>query len=84
MDDPPTITVRVIILGQAIRWIDLPSVTTLGVALELAGVDVAGKDVHINGRPAALDMTLAHHDVVTAIPRVRGGYIRTLRFRILA
>lgn len=73
MDDTSVITIRAIVLGQAVHWIDLASGSTLVGALERAGIEVAGRDVHLNGHPTDLEATLSHDDVITVIPRVRGG-----------
>lgn len=64
---------RVVVLGRSVRRVPVTPGTALRVLLEAAEVDPAGRDLHVNGRPAALDTPIQAGDLVTVIPRVRGG-----------
>jgi hypothetical protein len=70
-DDAPV--ARVVVLGRSVRRVAFQPGATLGQVLAEAGIDTAGRDLHVNGRPAGTDTTLADGDLVTVIPRVRGG-----------
>lgn len=73
MTDRAGIAVRVVVLGRSVRRVVCPAGSTLARLLELSGVETAGRDVNVNGRPAEPSSTLADGDLVTVIPRVRGG-----------
>ena len=71
VDEAPI--VRVVVLGRSVRRVPFRPGATLGGVLAGAGIDTAGRDLHVNGRPAGPDTPLADGDLVTVIPRVRGG-----------
>lgn len=73
MDKSDSFDVRVIVLGQSVQHINCPAGASLEAVLDGAAVATAGKDVRVNGHPADPETTLASGDVVTIIPRVRGG-----------
>ena len=64
---------RVVVLGRSVRRVPVAPGMELRALLEAAEVDSAGRDLHVNGRPADLATPVAPGDLVTVIPRVRGG-----------
>ena len=67
------IEIRVVVLGRAVMRVPCPEGTPLAALIEAAGIEVGGRDVHVNGRARSLDQPLEDGDLVTVIPRVRGG-----------
>jgi sulfur carrier protein ThiS len=67
------IEIRVVVLGRSVRRLPCAPGTPLAALLESAGIEVGGRDVHVNGHPGAPDQPLADGDLVTVIPRIRGG-----------
>jgi hypothetical protein len=65
--------VRVVVLGRSVRRIPVAPGMTLRALLEAGDIDPAGRDLHANGRAATLDTPVFAGDLVTIIPRVRGG-----------
>jgi hypothetical protein len=68
-----TDVVRVVVLGRSVRRVPVVPGTSLGVLLEEADIDAGGRDLHVNGRAADLDTPVSPGDLVTVIPRIRGG-----------
>ena len=73
MAERPPIEIRVVVLGRSVLRVPCEPGTSLAAVLEAAGIEPAGRDVHVNGRPSALEDALDDGDLVTVIPRVRGG-----------
>ena len=69
---PKQIVVRLARLGDSIREISVAQGSTLGQVLEAAGLDV-GVDVRLNGRQAGVNDTVHMGDLITIVPRIRGG-----------
>jgi len=68
------VKVRILQLGRKVIDYEATGGATLGAALEGAGVAAAqGMDLRINSQPATLDTPLNEGDVVTVIPRIKGG-----------
>jgi molybdopterin converting factor small subunit len=65
--------VRVVVLGRSVRRLAFRPGATLRDVLDDAAIDTAGRDLHVNGRPADLNAVIGDGDLVTVIPRVRGG-----------
>lgn len=66
--------VRILQLGRKVVDYQGPEGATLATAL--AAVDIVagqGMDLRINTNPATLDAVLNQGDVVTIIPRIKGG-----------
>jgi hypothetical protein len=72
MAEREAIRVRLVVLGQGVRVVACPSSAAIDEVLAAAGVDATGKDVRVNGRPAT-ESQVTDGDLVTVIPRVRGG-----------
>ena len=68
------VRVRILQLGRGVREHAGPPGLTLGAALGAVGLAGAtGLDVRVNGAPAEGDTVLRDGDVVTLIPRIKGG-----------
>ena len=66
--------VRILQLGRKVLDYEGKEGATLEAVLAEAGVSVAqGMDVRVNSQPAELDALLRQGDVVTVIPRIKGG-----------
>lgn len=65
---------RVLQLGRRVLSFAGDPGLTVGVAVAGVGLaTAAGLDVRVNGSPATADTLLRDGDVVTLIPRIRGG-----------
>ena len=71
--DEPRIRIRIVELGRAVRVAFEPPGATLSDVLSRNGIDPAGRDVRVAGRPATGSDVLSDGDLVTVIPRIRGG-----------
>lgn len=70
----PTIRVRVLQLGRRVLQHTGPAGLTVAAALEGVGLGAAeGLDLRVNGASAGQDTVLRDGDVVTLIPRIKGG-----------
>lgn len=68
-----TIKVRIVQLGKGIfEYVAEPGVT-VGAGLTRAGIDATRMEVRVSGRRATLDTPLTDGDLVTIIPRIKGG-----------
>lgn len=52
---------------------DAPQGATIESVLAEAAIDTRGMDVHVNGEAAEPNRVLLHDDVLTVIPRIKGG-----------
>jgi hypothetical protein len=75
--------VRVLQLGRRVLGYAGAAGLTVQEALDALGMSVAaGVDLRVNGRPATGASVLSDGDVVTLIPRIKGGHTSPrLRFR---
>jgi sulfur carrier protein ThiS len=73
MAEDRAIEIRVVVLGRAVLRVPCPEGTSLEALIDAAGVDRAGRDIHVNGHARPLDQPVEDGDLVTVIPRVRGG-----------
>jgi hypothetical protein len=64
---------RIVVLGRSVRRVPVAPGMDLRAVLASADVDPGGRDLHVNGRAADLDTPVEAGDLVTVIPRVRGG-----------
>jgi molybdopterin converting factor small subunit len=68
--------VRVLQLGRRVLTHAGATGLTVQGTLDALGLSAAtGTDVRVNGRPATGDSPLADGDVVTLIPRIKGGRV---------
>ena len=65
--------IRLLRLGSAAHSLDLALGASLQSALEAAGLGSDGFDLTLNGLSTTADAALAEGDVVTMIPRIKGG-----------
>ena len=66
--------IRVLQLGRKVMDYDGPDGATIGAALEALSVTAGqGMDLRVNSQTATADTTLREGDVVTLIPRIKGG-----------
>jgi sulfur carrier protein ThiS len=67
------ISVQVASVGGSSRSLHARGGITLGDLLKQAGINPTGHDIRVNGPAASLDHVLEDGDVVTIIPKIRGG-----------
>ena len=72
MPEPAIVRVRLVVLGRGVELVEAEPGMTVMAALERAGVEASGKDIRVNG-VAVADAPLNDGDLVTVIPRIRGG-----------
>lgn len=72
------IRVRILQLGRRVVEHAAPPGATLAATLEAAGFGALplGIDVRVNGAPAPASLPLQNRDVVTLVPRIKGGRAR--------
>jgi hypothetical protein len=75
MPEPIRVRVRLVVLGRGVELVDAESGMSAATLLERVGVDGSGKDIRVNGLASA-DAALTDGDLVTVIPRIRGGVRR--------
>jgi molybdopterin converting factor small subunit len=69
-----SIRVRVLQLGRRVmQHTGAPGITIERLLEEVGLTAAPGLDVRVNGRSAPLENTLNDGDVVTLIPRIKGG-----------
>lgn len=68
-----TITVKVGRFGNPPREYTLPRNTTVGDALQEAGIDYDSGNVHVGGNPANEDSLLDDGDVINVSSSKKGG-----------
>ena len=69
--------VRILQLGRKVLDYEGQDGVTLLAALNTVGVIAAqGMDLRINSQPATLESVLSQGDVVTIIPRIKGGRLQ--------
>ena len=68
-----TIPVKVVKIGGKPQVVQLsPDEATLGVALQ--GFVTDGLNIRVNGRKVTNDYKLDEHDIITLLPKIRGGF----------
>jgi sulfur carrier protein ThiS len=65
--------VRVLQLGRRVVDYAAQEGATVGVVLEQVGIGGPGMDVRVNGATAESTSVLHNDDVITVIPRIKGG-----------
>ncbi|HEX6513730.1 MAG TPA: hypothetical protein VF157_15610 [Chloroflexota bacterium] len=66
--------VRVLQLGRKVMDYEGPDGATLSTTLEALSIAAGqGMDLRVNSQPATLETILHESDVVTVIPRIKGG-----------
>ncbi len=68
------IRVRILQLGRQVIDYRAEAGQTVGAALAATGIEIGpGMDLRVNGVPADNETLLSDGDVVTIIPRIKGG-----------
>jgi molybdopterin converting factor small subunit len=68
------VKVRILQLGRKVVDYEGPDGASLETALAASAIAVGqGMDLRVNSQPATLETVLNHSDVVTVIPRIKGG-----------
>ena len=65
--------VKVARLGTAVQELALTDGTTVNAALESADLNVENEDIRVNNSNASLTTVLRDGDIVTLVPKVKGG-----------
>jgi sulfur carrier protein ThiS len=67
------IKVKIVQLGKGILQCEFEDHTAVEASLTKVGITGAGMDLHVNGRPPQPGQHLQDGDLVTIIPRIKGG-----------
>jgi hypothetical protein len=67
------VNVRIVQLGKGVLAYQAEEGATIQDALESAGVPIVSMEIRVGGRRAEPTEPLKDGDLVTAIPRIRGG-----------
>jgi sulfur carrier protein ThiS len=65
--------IRIVQLGKGIVRFAVRPGLTLADALAEVGIDAGGLDVRVNGKDVEATASLGPGDLVTLVPRVKGG-----------
>jgi len=65
--------VKVAKLGSTVKTVALDVNATVQDALDAADVSLGNEDVRINGSNVALDSAVGEADLITVVPKVKGG-----------
>jgi len=65
--------VKVARLGTTVQEVAVADVATVQDVLDAAGIEIDNEDVRINGTTADLGSSLGSGDLVTIVPKVKGG-----------
>jgi hypothetical protein len=68
-----TIKVKIVQLGKGVLHWDLEDPTPVKDSLVKLGITGVGMDLHVNGRPPQTGQKLQDGDLITIIPRIKGG-----------
>jgi molybdopterin converting factor small subunit len=68
------VKVRILQLGRKVMDYEGPEGSSIAAALEALSITAAqGMDLRVNSNTATIDTALREGDVVTIIPRIKGG-----------
>jgi molybdopterin converting factor small subunit len=65
--------VRVARLGTAVQEVAVSEDATVQDVLDAAGIEIENEDIRINSHSADLDSSIADRDLITIVPKVKGG-----------
>ena len=65
--------VKVARLGTAVQEVAVSEDATVEDALEAVGIEIENEDVRINSHSADLDSQVSDRDLITIVPKVKGG-----------
>jgi hypothetical protein len=68
-----SIKVKIVQLGKGVLHCDLEDHASVEASLAMLGITGAGMDLHVNGRSTQPGQKLRDGDLVTIIPRIKGG-----------
>lgn len=68
-----TIAVRIVQLGRGVAQYTGDDGVDVATSLAEAGMSVQGMEVRVNGITVTLDQILCDGDLVTVVPRIKGG-----------
>jgi hypothetical protein len=71
-----TIKVKIVQLGKGVLHWDLEDPVPVEASLIKLGITGGGMDLHVNGRSPQPGQKLQDGDLVTIIPRIKGGHQR--------
>lgn len=69
------IKVKVVQLGKGVFQHDLEENSSVETCLNAVGITGSGMDLHVNGRRIEPGHKLQNGDLVTIIPRIKGGHL---------
>lgn len=67
------IKVKIVQLGKGVFHYELEENTPVEACVNAVGIIGGGMDLHVNGRPIQPGQKLQNGDLVTIIPRIKGG-----------
>jgi len=74
---PEKIQVKVVVLGNEEKSVELDEGATVRAALDAAEIDVDGaKSIRLGGKTVSLDQPLQDDEIVTVVPKIAGGIYR--------
>lgn len=68
-----TISVRIVQLGRGVAQYTGDDGVDVATSLAEAGMSVQGMEIRVNGITVTLDQILSDGDLVTVVPRIKGG-----------
>jgi molybdopterin converting factor small subunit len=68
-----SVTVRIVQLGKRVFNYVADDGSTVGEGLAAAGIPVEHMEIRVRGVATTLDQALADGDLVTVIPKIKGG-----------
>lgn len=69
------IKVKIVQLGKGVFQYDLEESTSVEACLNAVGITGGRMDLHVNGRPVQPGQKLQNGDLITIIPRIKGGHL---------
>lgn len=68
-----SINVKIVQLGKGVTNCEFGSPPTVAEVLEAQGIPMDGMDVRVNAESTPMERPLAEGDLVTIVPRIKGG-----------
>ena len=65
--------VKVARLGSAVQEVAVAEEASIQEVLDAAGIDIENEDIRIDGRSASLSEQIGSGNLVTIVPKVKGG-----------
>lgn len=70
-----SIKVKIVQLGKGVTNCEIGSPQTVAETLEAQGIPMDGMEVRVNAESIPLERQLADGDLVTIVPRIKGGHL---------